>query len=50
MSGIVNSVVELSTFGLVSDVTGVEAGQDAARDAASGPHGRSGRVGGGIGA
>lgn len=34
MSGIVNSVVELSTFGLIDDVTGVEGAQDAARDAA----------------
>lgn len=34
MSGLVNSVVEIGTFGLVSDVTGVEGAQDAARDAA----------------
>ena len=35
MSGIVNSVVSLSTAGLVDDVTGVEGAQDAARDAAN---------------
>lgn len=34
MSGIVNKVTELSTFGLVEDITGVEAAQDAASKAA----------------
>ena len=34
MSGVVNKVVEVSTFGLVDDVTGVEAAQDAANEAA----------------
>ena len=34
MSGIINSVVEIGTFGLVSDVTGVEGAQDAANKAA----------------
>jgi hypothetical protein len=34
MSGIVNKVVEVSTFGLVDDVTGVEGAQDAAKKAA----------------
>ena len=35
MSGIVNSVVEIGTFGLVDDFTVVEGAQDAARDAAN---------------
>lgn len=34
MSGVVNSVVEVGTFGLVDDFTGVESAQDAAREAA----------------
>ena len=34
MSGVVNSIVEVGTFGLVDDITGVEGAQDAARDAA----------------
>ncbi len=34
MSSIVNKVTEISTFGLVKDVTGVEAAQDAANKAA----------------
>ena len=34
MSGVVNKVVEVSTFGLVDDVTGVEGAQDAANEAA----------------
>ena len=35
MSGIINKVVEVSSFGLIDDVTGVEGAQDAARDAAN---------------
>ena len=34
MSGVINSVVEIGSFGLIDDFTGVEAAQDAARDAA----------------
>lgn len=34
MSGIVNKVVEVSSFGLIKDVTGVEGAQDAANKAA----------------
>ena len=34
MSGIVNSVVKVSSFGLIDDVTGVEGAQDAANKAA----------------
>ncbi len=34
MSGLVNSVVEISSFGLIEDVTGVEAAQRAANEAA----------------
>ena len=35
MSGIVNTAVEIGTFGLVDDVTGVEGAQDAAKKAAN---------------
>jgi hypothetical protein len=34
MSGIINKVVEVSSFGLIDDITGVEAAQDAANKAA----------------